>query len=608
MGSSYSNLTLRGADRERTIAALRARGRDAFVGPEQDGAFVVFDEASENDPEALEALAVELTRELGGVALAVTVHDEDVLYFSLVRDGSVLDQYDSCPGYFTGDEQPASGGDAAQLAETFGAPGSRDEVERILRAPPKQGDYFFETARHEDLVDVLGLPEYGVSLGYKYVYQGEADDLESEMTAVGAAASGDRDPNALVRDRLARDMPEAAAQLDALQAEMQHAAHGYFRALLAKDPDALRALFAGEPSIDDPATGRIQGEASLPEHVGKMHDALGTRARHYVPIALVQTPERTVATGRIALAEAGSVAMLPVASVWDRDANGGFTALRAYYSLGVLTGRRGERAPVLSPAEGLALPDVIATHLSALAADDVQALVGTYDQQCLAPLGLILMDPEDKVRGEYGAMLGQDGGITLQPCTVTATNEACAVEYVTTRWDGSEVPPQAGMALFELRDGRICQVHVFADLGPEPGASMAGGFGVEGLGGAMPDLRGLMSAFGGGLPGMPGGPSAAGLSGIDVEQMHQLMQGVQQMLNDTLSRPGGAASLLQGVGKLGGLGGLTGGADLGSLFGSLGAAGDEDEASELEWDFEQDEEEYREEEDKDEGPDDGKKT
>jgi RNA polymerase sigma factor (sigma-70 family) len=43
MGSSYSNITLQGPERDRIIQALEARGRQAYVGPASGGFVVVFE-------------------------------------------------------------------------------------------------------------------------------------------------------------------------------------------------------------------------------------------------------------------------------------------------------------------------------------------------------------------------------------------------------------------------------------------------------------------------------------------------------------------------------------------------------------------------------------
>ena len=62
---------------------------------------------------------------------------------------------------------------------------SAEAVERILRAPWKEGDYEFESARLYDLAEALGLPDYAVGVGYNYIYQGDEEELEDELLHVG---------------------------------------------------------------------------------------------------------------------------------------------------------------------------------------------------------------------------------------------------------------------------------------------------------------------------------------------------------------------------------------------------------------------------------------
>jgi hypothetical protein len=559
MGSSYSNITLHGPDRDRIIQALQARGRQAYVGPEANGCVVVFDEQSGDDPELGAELAAELTRELGGSALAAMIHDDDIFLYSLVRGGQVVDEYNSCPGYFEGDDTPPTGGDARLLAEVFGS-GDPGTVERILHAPAKQGDYFFETRRHADFAEALGLPEHSVGLGFGYIYQGEADEVEPELEMVGfsddeeAGAPGNQ--MELMRARLSRSEVgrEVLAQAEAFNAAAQGPAHGYFRALLAGDAAALRALFAGSPALDDPLSGRVEGDG-IDAHAAAAQTLFAGAKVTYTPEALLETPERVVSRGQIIGRGQGGQVGLPCACVWERGEGGGFRELRAYWSPAGMKQQRGERPPVLEPREGLPLPAVISTHLQALAADDLEGVMATYLEMCLAPIPWL--DPADTVRRHYGAQLGNDGAVVLSPCTVTQTAGTCAVEFVTTRWDGAEIPPQAGLAVYDLREGYICQTHLYGDLAPSPMA------GLEALGG---------------LPGL-GDPA------LPPEARQQAMEQVMQMMN----APGGLAGMMdnlqkmmegmQGMPGADGFGfeGMEGSPDLNALFGGFAAGRDEDD-------------------------------
>jgi len=590
MGASYSNLTLHGPDRARIIQALEQRGRRAYVGPASDGFVVVFDEQSDDNPDLGAELARELTAELRGLALATTVHDDDIFAYWLVRDGELVDQYLSRPGYFDGTDAPPEGGDAALLTAAFGA-GNADAVERVLRAPAKEGDYLFETGRHSDLAELLGLPGHSVGFGFNSVYQGDAEELEGELANVGFTGHDEESDHAALRARFAQLQggEDALAQIDALGAAARNPAHGYFRALLAGDAAGVRALFAGDALLDDPVSGRVDA-AGLDAHVAAAKALFGGSPAQYTPVGLVETAERVVAHGQMVGNVGAEPFVLPCACVWERG-DGGFRELRAYWSPAGLKGQRGERAPIVQPNAQAVLPEPVSRHLAALAADDVAAAVATYDPTCLAPMPWL--DPEDTVRRHYGAQVGEQGAVVLTPCIVTAADTACAVEFVTTRWDGADVPAQAGVAVYELKDARICQVHVFGDLAPSPSSGLGGlmgGFGgmdlgaLGGMGGmaGMGDLGGMAGL--GDLGGMAGMPGIDKLGDIPPEVMQQAMDEVMRMMSSPDGMAGMMKNLQQMMGGMGGMPGMggPGGMDLGALggFPGMGAmpAGWDDDA------------------------------
>lgn len=600
MGASYSNITLHGPERDRIIQALEARGRQAYVGPATGGVVVVFDEQSDDDPDVGAELARELTGELKGVALVATVHDDDIFLYSLVRDGQVVDEYNSAPGYFDGGDAPPEGGDAALLASVFGA-GNQAAVERVLRHPAKSGDYMYETARHADLFEVLGLPEHAVGAGFGYIYQGDEEDLEPELARVGFGDDEAEGPGAqmdLLQRRITR-VPggaEMMAQMEAAAEKLRGPAHGYFPALLAGDAAAVRALFEGEPVLDDPVSGRVEGAAAVDAHVAAAHARFAGGRVSYMGTGLAESPERVIAHGQLTGQVAGDVVMLPCACVWERGPGGGFRELRAYWSPAGLKAQRGERAPILPPQPGLPLPEPVGTHLAALAADDLPGVLGTYDPTCLAPVPVPWLDPEDTVRRQYGAQVGEQGAVVLTPCVVTEAEATCAVEFVTTKWDGADVPAQAGLAIYELRGGKVCQVHVFGDLAPSPAAglgalgAMGGGMGMGGMGGFDMGAMGAM----GGMPGLGGmGGLAGGMPGLEgmqlsPEQMQEamdeamrllssgnmgdIMKNLQQMMGGMQGMPGG----LNGFG-IEGVPGTPGMEALFANFGGMDAAGWDDE-------------------------------
>lgn len=127
------------------------------------------------DEKKLRALAEDLSRELGCAALAVLNHDDDILMYMLYENGALLDEYNSTPGYFSGNEEDSGprGGNAAELCRAMGAAENAQEVERILRRSGLEDDEFlFAVDRHEALARALGLPEFSIGVGYRYIHQG----------------------------------------------------------------------------------------------------------------------------------------------------------------------------------------------------------------------------------------------------------------------------------------------------------------------------------------------------------------------------------------------------------------------------------------------------
>jgi hypothetical protein len=173
MGAFYTSHTVFGVDHDRIVEAMK--GRKAALSQTVNGVTVVWDAESESqDDKVIKAAAQHLSSTLAAPVLAVLNHDSDILmYWLYSAQGELVDEYNSCPGYFEGEDTPPSGGDAALLIRTFAPVQPPEVIERILR----DREYVFADDRHAELVASMGLPEFAARTGYGYVTQGDFDDL-----------------------------------------------------------------------------------------------------------------------------------------------------------------------------------------------------------------------------------------------------------------------------------------------------------------------------------------------------------------------------------------------------------------------------------------------
>ena len=182
----------------------------------------------------------------------------------------------------------------------------------------------------------------------------------------------------------------------------------YFDGLMAGEPDALVQSFTAEPELHDPVRGRVKGKRAFGAFVTEMNAWIARRNITVENVAHVVSPQRGFEEVVLHLeGETGRVA-LPVAIVADREHDGHIDELRIYFSTWALTGRHGNRPPLLQPDPELRAPDIVSEHQEALAAGDVDAIVAAFE-------------PEGYVRESAGGQYlhtGPDGLRLLLPRAV----------------------------------------------------------------------------------------------------------------------------------------------------------------------------------------------
>jgi len=256
------------------------------------------------------------------------------------------------------------------------------------------------------------------------------------------------------------------------RAREQLVAVPYFDGLLAGEPAALVQSFAGEPQVHDPVRGRIKGTRAFEAFIAETYAWLKERN------VAVEDVEHVIVDGQgfeeVLLhldGESGRVA-LPVAVVADRP-GGRIDELRIYFSGWPLAGRHAVRPPVLQPDPRLREPDVVAAYQRALAAGDLDAIVAAFEPEGYArePAGgeHVHRGP-DGLRAFYDLLFSNGGGIPLEHCAQIDDGRACALEYNVVRWGMTELPPQAGVAVYVRGPtGRLAAARIYDDADPPIG-------------------------------------------------------------------------------------------------------------------------------------------
>ena len=246
----------------------------------------------------------------------------------------------------------------------------------------------------------------------------------------------------------------------------------YYEGIMADEPNALVRSFAAQPVLDDPRVGYVEGARRLRAFVNGTAEWLRERDAVVENVALTRTPTRTVEEVVLhLLADDGGVRVeLPVAIVSDRNPERTLKAIRVYHSMWPLTGEHRLRSPLLPADPGLQAEGTPGDYQRALAEGDLQAIVGTFETDGYAREpsgGAYLHRGAEGLRELYAHLFANGGGIGLEHCTLTDDGVRCTIEYNCVRWGVTDIPPQAGVAVYERGGGRLlAAARIYDDVQP----------------------------------------------------------------------------------------------------------------------------------------------
>lgn len=245
----------------------------------------------------------------------------------------------------------------------------------------------------------------------------------------------------------------------------------YYEGILAGEPHALVRSFAGQPRVNDPRGGRVEGAKELRAFVSGTADWLRGRDAVVENVALTLTQTRTVEEVVLhLLGDEGGQVELPVAIVTDRNPDRTLKAIRVYHSMWPLAGEHTVRSPLLPEDPELHAEGAVGDYQRALAEGDLESIVQTFEPDGYAREpsgGAYLHQGTEGLRELYTHMFANDGGIPLEHCTLTDDGTRCAIEYNCVRWGVTDIPAQAGVAVYERgNSGLLAAARIYDDVSP----------------------------------------------------------------------------------------------------------------------------------------------
>jgi hypothetical protein len=220
--------------------------------------------------------------------------------------------------------------------------------------------------------------------------------------------------------------------------------------------------------IDDPLYGRIDGAAEFRACRATSGDWLAERQARPRHLATTVGPTRVVGEFEVELTQGERPFTLPVAIVVEPASESQGVWVRVYHSQWPLLGHHVRRPPLLDKDPSVRESDVVGEYQVALTAGDADRIVATFEPDgCFRePAG-----SEYRVCGTrdlsdlFTRFFGAGGGITLEHCSVTEDGVRTALEFNAVRWGSVEMPPQAGIAVYERgRTGKIAEARIYDDV------------------------------------------------------------------------------------------------------------------------------------------------
>jgi hypothetical protein len=242
----------------------------------------------------------------------------------------------------------------------------------------------------------------------------------------------------------------------------------FYSALFDGDVNDIKAMFAGEPLLNEPSKGQIQGERAFDHFIGNYRQWMRCRNPRVECIDSIAAKNRAVEEYILHLHYKGESIDLPVAIIADLEGDK-FTHIRIYHSMWPLFQLHIIREPILPRSETLQLPPLIDKYMKRLSSGDTETIITLFEKEAYVrePSGASFIHAGQDALNKFYKTVLAEGGIPLEHCTCTYDGTKCAVEYNIRKWGKSDIPPQAGIAVYEQGiSGRLSAVRIYDDVTP----------------------------------------------------------------------------------------------------------------------------------------------
>jgi SnoaL-like domain len=257
---------------------------------------------------------------------------------------------------------------------------------------------------------------------------------------------------------LARTQARAAGQADPVAQ--------YLTALTNDDPRLLEQAWPGRVVVYDPRAGKVRGHRELRRFISRNMSWLAAMHARTETVASTVVGPRAVVELLAHLDHKGRELAWPVAVVAESPDDLS-VVFRSYCSQWPIDEQRPLRPPILKPGHDRP-GDVVGRYHEGLAAGDTEAVVSTFepDGYFRPPFGPNYAHRGTaELRSFFTRCFSAGGGIGLQHCVVTDDGVRCALEYNCVRWGSHDLPPQAGIAVYERGpDGLLAAARVYDDV------------------------------------------------------------------------------------------------------------------------------------------------